>query len=323
MNRILISLTSLVFLSSCFKEKPVDPIDISTQGKRFVASMGSNYEPQLYFNLQTAQFTGQHSRFDYDLAFDCNSSKFGIWLNGAKLMMATKTNKTNMNEVSADDTLQTNWRVEFGYGTEDSAAIGRWGFYPTSDKKVYLINLGNDKNGNGLGFRKFQVLDYTTGYNIAYSNIDGSGYRQVFVPKDNDRQFVFYSMINHVARNLEPAKDNWDLVFTMYSTYFYAEKLPYIVNGVLTNNERTKAYLMDSVTDYNNITIDDVQLERFNNKRDGIGFEWKVYDLGEYYINSKKNYIIQSDGRFFKLRLIDFYKDGERGFPTFAYEELK
>lgn len=51
-------------------------------------------------------------------------------------------------------------------------------------------------------------------------------------------------------KQLEPNKDNWDLLFTVYSTYFYKDQLPYKVTGVLTNPARTQAYLMDSTSNF-------------------------------------------------------------------------
>ncbi len=320
---------SLLSLSSCFKENTIAPLDLSTQGKTFTAAMGPDYIPQMYFNLQTAEFVSHHSRFEYDLVFDCQDNKFNIWLNGAKLMQAIRTNKTDFDAVVPKDTLTGNKRVEFSYGIPDSAALGTWGNYPNSNKEVYLVQLGVNNQGVSLGYRKLQILDYTTGYNIKYSLLDGSGVREAFIPKDNNRQYVFYSLTDHLVKNLEPEKDQWDLVFTMYSTYFYKEKLAYIVNGVLTNTTRSQAYLIDSTSSFERITKQQVDMSEFNNpKRDGIGYEWKAYDLNggtnSYAVNTKYNYIIKSDNRLFKLRMLDFYgTDGSRGYPKFEYQELK
>jgi hypothetical protein len=327
-SSILLSL-SLLTLSSCFKENTIAPIDLSTQGKTFTAAMGPDYIPQIYFNLQTAEFVGQHSRFEYDLAFDCENNKFNVWLNGAKLMQTIRTGKTDFDEVIAKDTLVGRKSVEFGYGIPDSSALGIWGNYPSSKKEVFLVQLGVDKFGESLGYRKLQILDYTTGYNIKYSLLDGSGVREAFIPKDDNRQYVFYSLTEHLVKNLEPEKDQWDLVFTMYSTYFYKEKLAYIVNGVLTNTTRSQAYLIDSTSSFESITKQQVNLSELNSsRRDGIGYEWKAYDLSggtnSYAVNTKYNYIIKSDNRLFKLRMLDFYgTDGSRGYPKFEYEELK
>jgi hypothetical protein len=36
------------------------------------------------------------------------------------------------------------------------------------------------------------------------------------------------------------------------------------------------------------------------------------------------NYIVKSDDKYFKLRMLDFYdSNGNKGYPKFEYEELK
>jgi hypothetical protein len=123
---------------------------------------------------------------------------------------------------------------------------------------------------------------------------------------------------------LEPTKDIWDIQFTVYSTYFYKEKLPYKVTGVLTNPSRTQAYLLDSTSDFSKITIQAVDNSKFNARRDGIGYEWKRYEYGSYIINTGYNFIVKSENKYYKLRMLDFYDvNGNKGYPKFEYEELK
>lgn len=321
-NRIIF-FCLLLTLSSCFKEKPIK-IPVNTIGTLFTANMGSDYKKQLYFNVQNGLFIDSNSRYEYDLAFDCDANKFNIWLNGSKLMQVAKTTKTNFNEVTPDDTLEKEWHVEFGYGLADSNAIGKWGNYPQSNKDVYLLNLGIDESGNGFGYKKLQIEDYNSGYQIKYANLDGSDNVTAFIPKNNDVNFIYYSFTDKSVKNLEPLKDTWDLLFTEYSTYFYKEKLPYKVTGILTNPYKTNAYLLDSTSDFNSINLQHVDQSRFSAKRDGIGYEWKRYEGGTYTMNTKYIYIVKSDARYYKLRMLDFYdNNGNKGFPKFEYEELK
>lgn len=325
MNKLIIYffLALALSLSSCFKEKPIKA-PTNNIGTLFTANMGADYSKQLYFNVQNGLFIDSNSRYDYDLAFDCDANKFNIWLNGAKLMQAARTGKTGMNEVKPEDTLSLEWRVEFGYGLADSNAIGKWGNYPQSDKKVYVLNLGTDESGNGFGYKKMQVGDFNGGYQITFANLDGSEESSAFIPKNSDVNFTYYSFATKSIKNLEPAKDIWDLQFTEYSTYFYKEKLPYKVTGVLTNPYKTNAYLMDSTSDFTTIKLANVDNSKFNEKRDGIGYEWKQYEFGSYMVKTGYNYIIKSDEKYFKLRMLDFYdSNGNKGFPKFEYEELK
>jgi len=313
----------LLSLNSCFKEKPIK-LPPSNIGTVFTALMGVDYDKQLYFNLQSGSFVDSNSRFDYDLAFDCDAGKFNIWMNGAKLMLLAHSGKTSFDAISSTDTLNKSWQVEFGYGLADSNAIGKWGNYPISNNEVYLLNLGVDDQGNNLGYKKLAVKDFKDGYNIVFANLDGSDLTNAIIAKDQNVNFVYYSFNSKAVKHFEPVKDNWDFIFTMYSTYFYKEHLPYKVTGILTNPTKTHAYLMDSTSDFSKITIKDVDNSRFTIKRDGVGYEWKRYEYGEYIINTKYNYIIVSDDRYFKLRMLDFYDaGGSKGYPKFEYQELK
>lgn len=323
MKKYLSLLVVCVCLSSCFKEKPLT-VAAPNIGTLFTAHMGPDYDTQLYFNMQNGVFVDSNNRYEYDLAFDCDANKFNVWMNGSKLMLVAKTGKYNLDDVTANDTLTKTWRVEFGYGLSDSNAIGQWGNYPISNKEVYLLNLGVDEQGNGFGFKKLQIGDYNGGYQITYANLDGTESVNAFIPKNGDVNFTYYSFTSRSIKNLEPTKDIWDIQFTVYSTYFYKEKLPYKVTGVLTNPSRTQTYLLDSTSDFSKITIQAVDNSKFNARRDGIGYEWKRYEYNSYIINTGYNFIVKSENKYYKLRMLDFYDgNGNKGYPKFEYEELK
>jgi hypothetical protein len=312
-------------LSSCFKEKPIKVPAINSSGNLHVANMGSDYQNQVYFNMQTAAFVDSNNRYDYDLMFDCDPGKFNVWLNGAKLMMAARTGKYSLDLITASDTLYSNWYVEFGAGNADSNAIGKWwDAIPNSRGEVYVLNLGTDANGNGFGYRKMSVQNYTTFYNVAFANLDGTDAHEVTVPKNGNKNFAYLSFAGGgTVKQLEPNKDNWDLLFTVYSTYFYKDQLPYKVTGVLTNPARTQAYLMDSTSDFSAISLKDVNAAKFTTNRDGIGFEWKRYEFGDYLVNTQYNYIVKSDNRYFKLRFLSFStQTASKGYPKIEYIEL-
>ena len=286
--------------------------------------MHYDYARQLYFNLQTAAFTGNNSRMDYDLAFDAQNGQYLAWLNGSRLMMAARTGISNFDVVNFDDTLGHLYQVEFGHALRDSNAIGNW--YDASfnsRNEVYILKLGYDTADNQLGFKKIQFGNYNSGYSIRYANLDGSDMHVVSVPKQPNCDRVYLKFATQAVLNLEPKEDNWDLLFTVYSVYFYKEQLPYKVVGVLTNPARSQAYLMDSTSDFTKIAKSDVQPQRFTARRDGVGYEWKQYEFGSFTIKPQFNYIVKTDNRYFKLRILDFYApDGSKGYPKFEYVEL-
>jgi hypothetical protein len=334
---LLLALTLSVLASSCFKESPIKVPLINTSGKVFVAQMGADYTKQIYFNLQSAQFVDSNIKFDYDLAFDCEPNNYHIWLNGAKLMLAVNTGKTDMSAVTLADTLGKVWHVEYGAGDPASCALQDWWSNSSysSKQQVYILNMGLDINDSCIGYKKLQIGDMNgSSYQVTYCNMDGSDLHTVSVSKRSNRNRIVLAMANGgQVKDLEPDYDSWDLVFTQFSVYFPVEKLPYKVTGVLSNpttynlgglKHRTEAYLMDSTTDYSKIVKANVDNNRFSPYQDAIGYTWKRYVNGEYTTLIKYNFILHSEDRYYKLHFLDFYNNaGTKGYPKFEYEELK
>ena len=327
--RITVALLLAFSMSSCFKEKPIKMPYIYNGPDVFVANMGGKYIQQLYFNLQTFQFTDSNSHFGYDLAFDCDPTSYNVWINGSKLMFACHTGKYNLVDVtSLADTLGHNWREELGSGDPAQNAIGTWSNYGVSNKEVYLLNLGTDSLGYSLGFKKMQMGDCAgDNYSVTFSNLDGSAMHSVSVPRKSLRNKIYLYFKDQQVKDLEPDYANWDIIFTRYSVYFAAQNLPYQVTGVLTNPHKTVSYFMDSTSNFDSISIHKVDQGKFTPLLDNIGYEWKRYGLGTsgtYTTLSGHNYIIKSDTRYYKLRFIDFYNaNAQEGYPKFQVDELK
>lgn len=322
----VLGLTLVLGLSSCFKEKPIPQPYINNSGDIHVANMGENYTTQLYFNMQTQVFVDSNSKYAFDLAFDCEQGSYNIWLNGANLSQVCHTGKYNFSEASFADTVSKGWREELGSGVPADNAIGVWGSYPMSNKEIFIVNQGEDSDGNHLGFKKMQIGDCVgDSYNVTFCDMDGSNMHSVAVPRKANRNKVFLSFTDLQTHDFEPDYDNWDILFTQYSVYFPAQNLPYKVTGVLTNPHKTLAYFMDSTSDYDNIKLDSVQPSRFTTAQDNIGFEWKVY-IGflEYAVNPKRVYIVKSGNHYYKMRFIKFSNNlNQKGFPEFQYDELQ
>lgn len=318
-------LIAMVSLSSCFKEKPYNIKPPVNNGDTYVASLGYNYARQIYFNLQTGAFTGNHSRMDWDMAFSAKDGSYLAFVNGSRLMQVATTGIKVWDQVNAEDTLTAKWRVEYGSEVADSNAIGKWfDPYLHSLGEVFLLNMGYDTLDNPLGYKKLQFSDYTDGYIVTYANLDGSDKHTVKVQKSDYCDKVYLHFATEKVQSLEPVQDNWDLIFTQYSIYFSAQNLPYKVTGILTNPYRTQAYFMDSTSDFTKITKADVKEDKFQPVRDGIGYEWKHLEAGYQYSSRPNfNYIVKSGGRYYKFRVLLFYNEnGEKGYPKFEYVEI-
>ncbi|MCS6819519.1 MAG: HmuY family protein [Chitinophagales bacterium] len=317
--------------SGCFKEKPYKPKTGAGNDQRVIIPMTPAYRDLFFFSLKKGQIVRQSNPEHFDLMFENTGQGKMIWLNTSKLMMVKRTGKTSFNDVTYKDTLNKDgWLIDKPDYSPDSNAIGVWwkGTEPNieSDKQVYLIQLGKDLNGNPLGYRKIQIEHYVANtYHVRFAFPDGTDEHLVSITKNGTTCYRYLSF-NNGGRliDVEPSKDEWDLVFLRYTYIFYDPYyLPYLVVGALTNPLYIQAY-KDSTLQYEKITLNDVQQERFSSRRDVIGYDWKKYDFTEYKVNPLITYFIKtSDQRYYKLRFLDFYNEKfERGYPTFVYEEL-
>lgn len=321
----------LFSLSSCFKEKPIAPPNNQGIGQTFVVPMGPDYNDQFFYSLESNSIISQNDRLAYDLLFECKDNSYYIWLNTSKFMSVTKTNKTELKDVSSADTLGADWKYELGEFNGDSNAIGQWwlpqGGLPVSEGKVYVINLGYDNELNPLGCIKMKVGDFTgSSYAITYERLDYDTLKKTkIITKDGSRNYCYFSFSGSgtVVNNIEPDKSMWDFCFTRYSVVFYDPYyLPYEVTGVLHNPSRVSAY-MDSTVNFASVDIADFDISRLQSKRDAVGYDWKRYELGTYTPKTWYVYFVKvDDDKFYKLRFLDFNKDGVKGYPTFEYFRL-
>lgn len=318
----------LFTLSSCFKEKPLAPPGNQGIGQTAVIEMGAGYTNQFFYSLETNRVVSSNSRFAYDLMFDCGSNDFYIWLNTAKLMSALRTDRTDIKATTLADTINKTWLYELGEFNPDSNAIGAWWQaltnQPVSKGEVYIINLGLDDHENNLGYVKLQINDFNgSSYAISYAGVNDTVIKTALIPKDATRNYRYFTFSGSgsVVDNIEPPKAEWDLCFTRYSVVFYEPYyLPYQVTGVLSNPAKVQAYL-DSTVNFNEVKFFD--LSKLQTRRDAIGYEWKRYELGDYITKTWYTYFIKAgEDKFYKLRFIDFKKEGIWGYPTFEYYRL-
>jgi hypothetical protein len=293
--------------------------------------MGSSYANQYFFSLAENKVVSQNNRLAYDLLFECGNNNFFVWLNTAKFMSVIRTTKTDINQVIFTDTSSGDWRYELGEFNKDSNAIGKWGNFsssqPSSNGYVYIINLGVDEELNPLGYVKLKFNDFTgNSYSVCTQKMNDTVTANFIVTKDPARNYKYFNFgsVSGIVDGIEPDKQLWDLCFTKYSVVFYDPYyLPYEVTGVLHNPFKVEAYL-DSTVTFNDVQLNNFDITRLQNRRDAIGYEWKRYEVGDYNTKTWYTYFIKSgDDKFYKLRFLDFKKQGERGYPTFEYSLLE
>ena len=135
----------------------------------------------------------------------------------------------------------------------------------------------------------------------------------------------YYHCIENKVINIEPNMSDWDLLFSQYLHIFPNPPTPYLVTGILINNS-TLSVALDTINSFENINYTEVNQYDFNQERDFIGYNWKIYnfDSQSYTVKTDITYIVKDiSNRYFKMHFIDFHNDdGEKGYPKFEIQEL-
>jgi hypothetical protein len=324
-------------MTSCFKED--DPVPPHPKGelKEEVIPLTQYYVNQVYFNLSSGEQVSMNQKNDFDLSFSSADTGFIIRLNTSTFMKAAQSEYASIEQVT--DTVGLKWKFDKSDGNPDSTALRNWIRIDGSDtsylNKVWVIDRGINEAGFNLGLKKAKFSNLVDGkYHITYSNMDNSGMNEMVIEKNSSYNYVQFSFEeNGFINQIEPESDNWDIVFTQYTTLLFTdegEAYPYLVTGTLVNENNTFV-AFDSTLIFNEIDIDDVLQLNFTSNFDAIGYEWKelIGDIngGDFYYDtkSKYNYIIRSqEGIYYKLHFLGFYNEetGEKGYPTFEYQRL-
>ena len=310
----------LFLLSSCLKEEIAVPPHQQGDVITNQVELGTDYGNQIYFNLQSNSIVKTNQKTDWDIAFECNSDGWHIILNTSLGGAAANTNSTDF--ASVNSTNGAEWKWDLHDGNLDSTAIGD---YRNTDF-VYLIDRGYTPAGNPMGYKKaiFKQIDLQT-YQIQVADLNGNNDTTVLIQKDDNINFKAFSFNSNSEVDIEPNKNDWDLLFTQYIHVFQNPTLPYLVTGVLLNRNKTSCAYNDT-SSFDNILYDDISNYSFTSNLNAIGYDWKTYDFNSnaFTVLPEKNYIIKTaNDTYFKLHFIDYYNSlGEKGAPLFELQSL-
>ena len=322
MKKLLIIIVSL-FLFGC--EKSELPIEGHTMGQIEMneISMNSNYSKQLYFNLTDNLVVKENLKTNWDLAFESSEQGWHILLNSSTLSRLSYLNNYNFEDIIDEDGLV--WKWDDPRGIENGTALLE---YPDTTV-LYVVDRGFAVDGSQRGLKKMKIDSINnTSYFIRYSNLDNSDYHSISINKDPNVNFTYLSFDSNNTIDIEPPKEDWDLLFTQYTHLFEdnIETPAYLVTGVYSNYLNDVQVTKDSINNFEDINTTSITSSAFSNEQNAIGYKWKIYDFDAqiYSVNSQMTYIIKSvSNRYFKLRFLDFYNnEGEKGFPSFEIQEL-
>jgi len=316
----LIYIVFLLF--SCEKtEIPIEPHNMGEIESNQI-NMQSDYRNQIFYNLNNNIAIKENLKTDWDLAFESSSEGWRILLNTSTFSRVSKVTNSNFEDPISTSNLL--WQWENPIGIQEGTAIGDY----RNENTIYVINRGVDIDGNQAGYKKIMIDSVNNEYYIiTYANLDNTNTNTVQVQKDNSKNFQYFSFNTNTLIDIEPSKEEWDLIFTQYTHLYNDPELPpsYLVTGVLTNYLNNVLVAKDTVNTFEDINYTTVESYIFSNNQNEIGYDWKTYAGSDgYIINSHITYIIKDiSNRYFKLRFVDFYNsNGEKGYPSFEIQEL-
>lgn len=324
-----VSMTSVfLFLSFIFcacekKELPVKPYERGDVTLSQV-EMATNYKYQVWFSLDKNTVISSNARTDWDIAFEASANGFHIMLNGSNGVRVYKTNVSELNQVNDTLGLSSKEKADMPSGNLDSTAFGDW----QADNKVYVVNRGSDENGAQLGFYKIKLLSQSaTEYKFEYAALKSSEIKTGSVTKNEEYNFIAYSLATNSQLIIEPKKESYDLCFTSYTYLFYKPSYQYYqVTGVLGNSYNTRMAPAPIKKAFESITINDTASVTFLSRRDVIGYDWKYFNFDNslYTVYKDKIFLIcDSKGFYYKFHFVDFYREaGVKGSPKFEFKKL-
>ncbi|MGV3637584.1 MAG: T9SS type A sorting domain-containing protein [Flavobacteriales bacterium] len=309
-------------------------LTLSAQAQTTVTvTTGAGNGTQTYYSLANGEQASANLA-DWDLAFEINSFNSSILVNTAKGLKVYETNAAvdewellttpDVANWTALQNSETHWsQGALTHGNNlsqpDGLNVG-WGNYnmithTIVGTKIYAIE---DLEGN---FRKLRINSLATGtYSFTYAALDGSGEQTSTLLKSNfvGKNFGYFNLDTNSSVDLEPAADDWDLLFTKYIAVIPApEPTPYPVAGVL-QNKRVMAMQVDGVpTD--EATWNGADLDSAINI---IGSDWKTFNMTTFqyeYAVDRTYFVEDRDFNIWKLIFIG-YGGSATGDMTFTQE---
>ena len=309
---------------------------------------GSNYPNKVFIDLSANRQTAVN-RTNWDLGF-YGGADFRVTLNSSVTMMARELDKTDLNSVTAADTIGFNDAMIIGANA--SAAGMAWIDDPAGDltktaiasisatdseNKVYIINRGAANPPNDpsepvptRGWKKVRFLRNTSGYTVQYADISATSFQEFQVSKDEQLLFKYISFDTGSAL-IEPQKNRWDIAWTGFTnaTNLGGGFIPYFFQDVVLQNRNgveTVELLTANVGSYENFDESDLAGLVFSTHQLGIGTKWRSGGGpgSAPAIRSDRFYVVKdADGNIYKLRFTALTQDGQRGRPQVEFELIK
>ncbi|RYY68825.1 MAG: hypothetical protein EOO13_11260 [Chitinophagaceae bacterium] len=315
---------------------------IATTTAQVINGGGGTFPNKVFIDISAERQTAVN-RSTWDLGFYSGSDDYRVILNSSSAMMAKPTNKTDLNAVTAADTLGFSQTLFFDQNNPTVTALP-FIDYPNGDltrtaiaaisataaeNKVYIINRGN---GVGVpaparGWKKVRIIRNSTGgYTLQHADIGATSFTSIDIAKDDAYYFKYVSFENGAVA-VEPQKKKWDIAWSYFSnvTNFGSGEVPYLFQDViLLNRGVAVSKVMTATKAFVDFGAADVSLQTFSTAQNAIASDWRAGGGPGVSpsIRTDRYYIVKDgDANYYKLRFTALTTTGgERGYP--AYEAI-
>ncbi len=332
---IIYTLCSIaVVLTACYKddyEVEFEQVEGDYEVENSIY-LGEEYSDQIYYDLETKK--SYSSKLNaWDIAFSTDTNQPSVRINtGIGWSAYTFKLGADLDSLPTDGAPVDFWRVDDPSGDVSAMACGDF-------TDLDLIRRTGVVLRKDLANGKFEYyyLQYGSVVPLRYHlllQIDADITRGTELDvelRPGDAAYEYYTIhpdgaVDLVTTDIEPPLSfEWDFMFTRYARYFPEDRINYIVTGVLLDPRFSGAYL-DSTLVFEDITIADLDGNRFTPAQDAIGFDWKYIDnnFEKYFIKKNYTYFIRTrEGHTYKMRFLGFYDtDNRKGAPSFEFKLL-
>jgi len=297
---------------------------------------GSGYADDVYYSLHNGTVTTVQ-RDNWDIAFVAQVMSVSILANNGSGVELYTYPDGGIDDWATVDTTGMDWIPMYNsLETWDMGAFNAntipgddfdygWGQYNMTTHQItgdsiFIIKTLADSIMKVAITQKNSMAN-TWEFKFAY--LDGSN--EQIVPLNAatyiDNYFIHYSLDSTKFVDREPPMADWDLLFTKYYDY----TIPYIVTGVLINDDHIMAQEVRE-TGMDQAAHSTYEDSAFKSNISMIGYDWKklnesysydIIDTVVYYIKSYG----ETDSAYYKLYFTDFSGSMGGGIYTFMQEK--
>ncbi|MCF8378931.1 MAG: HmuY family protein [Bacteroidales bacterium] len=324
----------VLIFASCFKEDEPVPPYVPPEDVETAYILNSIYYDQVYFDFSSGQIMAVNAISDWVLGFECGAGDYQIRVNSSNFWGVAPTGSKNIDSVYSSKTPYT-WKSDKSDGNPDSTAVGKWvsndSGIPMYSKEVFLLGQFDGISYKAVKKVQFIYVDESY-YKFKVAGLTESQADTITIYKDSLYNCVQYSLETNGIVQLEPNKEEWDILFTQYFTILFTDDgipSPYFVRGVLQNPYKVETAL-DTIAKFSDINYTIASSNVFSKAQDAIGYDWKSVEVdegsnsAEYTVRPGYTYIVKdTDGDLFKFRFKSFFNSsGVKGYPSFEYTKL-